>query len=203
MDGMVEPDRWVLDRDKKTVLSHKSVQRKHWMIPSETGVEMTPLPEDLSRRPPLSSEEAIDICELAFQAETLFKAPQDVEWTMKKDALYVLQSRPITTLSPSETEDKRAWYLSLHRSVENLKALRTTIEETLIPEMAKTAKDLAEQDITVLSDRELAVRSDGAGRLTNTGSTHIGKNLFRMPMGFAFSASTIMMPCGRMILMRS
>jgi pyruvate,water dikinase len=156
VDGMVEPDRWVLDRDKKTVLSHKSVQRKHWMIPSETGVEMTPLPEDLSRRPPLSSEEAIDICELAFQAETLFKAPQDVEWTMKKDALYVLQSRPITTLSPSETEDKRAWYLSLHRSVENLKALRTTIEETLIPEMAKTAKDLAEQDITVLSDRELA-----------------------------------------------
>jgi pyruvate,water dikinase len=156
VDGMVEPDRWVLDRDKKTVLSHKSVQRKHWMIPSETGVEMTPLPEDLSRRPPLSSEEAIDICELAFQAETLFKAPQDVEWTMKKDALYVLQSRPITTLSPSETEDKRAWYLSLDRSVENLKALRTTIEETLIPEMAKTAKDLAEQDITVLSDRELA-----------------------------------------------
>ena len=156
VDGMVEPDRWVLDRDKKTVLSHKSVQRKHWMIPSETGVEMTPLPEDLSRRPPLSSEEAIDICELAFQAETLFKAPQDVEWTMKKDALYVLQSRPITTLSPSETEDKRAWYLSLHRSVENLKALRTTIEETLIPEMAKTAKELSEQDITVLSDRELA-----------------------------------------------
>ena len=72
------------------------------------------------------------------------------------NALCVLQSRPITTLSPGETEDKRSWYLSLHRSVENLKALRITIEETLIPEMAKTAKDLAEQDITVVSDRELA-----------------------------------------------
>jgi len=59
-------------------------------------------------------------------------------------------------LSPSETQDKRAWYLSLHRSVENLKALRATIEETLIPEMKKTAKELSEQDIMVLSDRELA-----------------------------------------------
>jgi rifampicin phosphotransferase len=156
VDGMVEPDRWVLDRDKRNVLSHKPAQRDHWMIPSETGVEMTPLPEDLSRRPPLSSEEAIDICELAFQAEALFKAPQDVEWTMKKDALYVLQSRPITTLSASETQDKRAWYLSLHRSVENLKALRTTIEETLIPEMIKTAKELSEKDILTLSDKELA-----------------------------------------------
>ena len=156
VDGMVEPDRWVLDRDKKTVLSHKPAHREHWMVPSEHGVEMAPLPENLTGRPPLSSKEALDICDLAYRAEGLFKAPQDVEWTIKDDALCVLQSRPITTLSPGETENKRSWYLSLHRSVENLKALRTTIEETLIPEMAKTAKDLAEQDIMVVSDRELA-----------------------------------------------
>jgi pyruvate,water dikinase len=156
VDGVVEPDRWVLDRDKKTVLSHQPVPRKHWMIPSEHGVEMAALPEELSTRPPLNSAEALSICDVAFRAEALFKAPQDVEWTIENDTLYVLQSRPITTLSSGETEDKRAWYLSLHRSVENLKALRTTIEETLIPEMITTAKGLAEQDITVLSDRELA-----------------------------------------------
>jgi len=156
VDGRVEPDRWVLDRDKKTVLSHKPAQREHWVIPSEHGVEMVALPQDLSGRSPLSNEEALDICELAYRAEALFKAPQDVEWTIKNDTLYLLQSRPITTLSPSETQDKRAWYLSLHRSVENLKALRTTIEETLIPEMIKTAKELTEQDITVISDIELA-----------------------------------------------
>ncbi|MFO7554296.1 MAG: hypothetical protein R6W88_03755, partial [Desulfobacterales bacterium] len=75
------------------------------------------------------------------------------QWTIKNDTLYVIQSRPITTLSPSETQDKRAWYLSLHRSFKNLQDLRNTIEETLIPEMTKTAKDLAEQDIMVLSDR--------------------------------------------------
>jgi len=156
VDGMVEPDRWVLDRDKNAVLSHKPVQRERWMIPSENGVETAPLPEDLSGRPPLNSEETLGICDLAFRAEALFKAPQDVEWTIKNDTLYVLQSRPITTLSPSETQDKRAWYLSLHRSFKNLQALRNTIEETLIPEMTKTANDLAEQDITVLSDRELS-----------------------------------------------
>jgi phosphohistidine swiveling domain-containing protein len=156
VDGEVEPDRWVLDRDKKTVLSHKPAQREHWMIPSEHGVEMARLPEDLAGRPPLSSEEALGICDLAYRAEALFKVPQDVEWTIKNGTLYVLQSRPITTLSPDETDDKRAWYLSLHRSVENLKTLRSTIEETLIPEMIKTAKDLTEQDITVLSNRELA-----------------------------------------------
>jgi len=156
VDGRVEPDRWVLDRDKKTVLSHKPAQREHWMIPSEHGVEIAPLPENLSGRPPLSGQDALDISELANRSEELFKAPQDLEWTIKNDTLYVLQSRPITTLSPGETQDKRAWYLSLHRSVENLKALRATIEETLIPEMKKTANELSEQDIMVLSNGELA-----------------------------------------------
>jgi pyruvate,water dikinase len=155
VDGRVEPDRWVLDRNNKTVLSHKPSQRVHWMVPSEQGVDMVTLPEDLSKRPPLSNEEALAICELASRAESLFNAPQDVEWTIKNDTLYILQSRPITTLSPSETQDKRAWYLSLHRSVENLKTLRTNIEETLIPEMKKTARELAVQDITILSNREL------------------------------------------------
>jgi pyruvate,water dikinase len=156
VDGVVEPDRWVLDRDKKTILTHNPAPRKQWMIPSEHGVEMTPLPEDLSGRPPLSRKSVLDIYELAFRAEALFKAPQDVEWTIKDKTLYVLQSRPITTLSPGQTDDKRAWYLSLHRSVENLKALRYTIEKTLIPEMIKTAKGLANQDVTALSDLELA-----------------------------------------------
>jgi phosphoenolpyruvate synthase/pyruvate phosphate dikinase len=156
VDGMVEPDRWVLDRYKKTVLSHKEAQREHWMIPTEHGAEMAALPEDLSKRSPLSNEKALDILELAYRAEALFKAPQDIEWTIKNDTLYVLQSRPITTLLPNETQDKRVWYLSLHRSVENLKALRTNIEEKLIPEMIKTAEELAEQEITILLDRELA-----------------------------------------------
>jgi len=156
VDGVIEPDRWVLDREKKVVVSHTPAQRDHWMIPSEHGVEMVSLPEDLSRRSPLSGEEVLAICELAYRAEALFKVPQDVEWTIKNETLYILQSRPITTLMPSETQDKRAWYLSLHRSVENLKTLRATIEETLIPEMTKTAKELAEHDITTLSDQELA-----------------------------------------------
>jgi pyruvate,water dikinase len=156
VDGMVEPDRWVLDRDKKTVLSHIPAQRQHWMMPSDQGVEILALPEDLSKRPPLSSKEALGIGELAYRAEALFEVPQDVEWTIKNDTLYVLQSRPITTLMPDKTQDKRAWYLGLHRSAENLKVLRKTIEETLIPEMIETAKKLGEKDITVLSEGELA-----------------------------------------------
>ena len=156
VDGRVEPDRWILDREKQTILSHNSAERSHWLIPSEHGVEMVPLPQDLSQRPPINAEEALSIYGLACWAEALFKTPQDVEWTIRNDTSYLLQSRPITTLLPNETEDKRAWYLSLHRSFENLKVLRKTIEEKLIPEMKQTARDLADKDLRMLSYGELA-----------------------------------------------
>ncbi len=35
---------------------------------------------------------------MATQVETLYGSPQDVEWGMASGQLYVLQSRPITTL---------------------------------------------------------------------------------------------------------
>jgi hypothetical protein len=44
---------------------------------ADTGVKMMPLPEDYSGRLPLSKEETSNICKLAFQAEVLFKTPQD------------------------------------------------------------------------------------------------------------------------------
>ncbi len=156
VDGRIEPDRWVLDREKHTILSHHPVARTHRLMPCKNGVEMMPLPENLSERPPISDEEALRIYKLAQQTEALFKTPQDVEWTIQNDTLYLLQSRPVTTLLPNQTRDKRAWYLSLHRSFENLKALRKTIEEKLIPEMKQTAADLAEKDLTVLSHKDLA-----------------------------------------------
>jgi pyruvate,water dikinase len=79
-----------------------------------------------------------------------------VEWTFKDNAVFVLQSRPITTAFSADSQDKRPWYLSLHRSFENLKALRKRIETQFIPEMAEEAQTLANVDVGPLSDRELA-----------------------------------------------
>jgi len=156
VDGTVEPDRWILDRRKKTIISHTPAERKHWMIAAESGVQLVALPEKMTHLPPLNTNEACHVFELALEAEKYFNSPQDLEWTYRKRDLVVLQSRPITTLSPQKNGDKRSWYLSLHRSFENLKLLRQKIEHELIPAMITAADELACQELTELSDQELA-----------------------------------------------
>jgi pyruvate,water dikinase len=83
-----------------------------------------------------------------------------MEWTFWQDRFYVLQSRAITTALSKDTDDKRTWYLSLHRSYDNLKALYDKIEHRLIPEMIQAAEDLGRIDLTALSPSDLCAEID-------------------------------------------
>ncbi len=156
VDGTVEPDRWILDRQTGKVLSHRPANREKWVRPSQEGTHLEPLTPDLSGKPPLNDDEIGEIFNHVLKSEKHFGAPQDVEWTFRKEKLFILQSRPITTLSSGSSEDKRPWYLSLRRSFENLKVLRKKIEEELIPAMVEEAERLSHQNCATLSDIQLA-----------------------------------------------
>ncbi|UCH08825.1 MAG: hypothetical protein JSV55_07660 [Deltaproteobacteria bacterium] len=156
VDGTVEPDRWILNRKTGEVVSHTPAHRQKAMVPSVEGVKLKSLPPAKSGAPPLDEKKIKEVFDLALRAERLFGLPQDVEWTFTEDMLYALQSRPITTKFQDDSGDKRPWYRSLRRSFENLQTLRTKIEKELIPAMIEEAKDLASQDLTKLSDIELA-----------------------------------------------
>ena len=110
----------------------------------------------MAARPPLTGDEVQAVFRLAKQAEAHFGVAQDVEWTFRGGKLYLLQSRPITTRPSAENNDQRAWYLSIHRSFENLKALREKIENEHIPTMIQTAADLSAIKLGSLSEGSLA-----------------------------------------------
>jgi len=156
VDGTIEPDRWIIDRANQNIVSHAPPERKEWMTPGPDGVRQATLPADKVDRPPLDPQEVQFVFKTASNAESHFNSPQDVEWTFQGESLVILQSRPITTLSSQTPEDQRGWYLSLHRSFDNLKALRRKIENELIPGMIAEAQELKALDLTAFSDHDLA-----------------------------------------------
>ncbi len=73
--GKITPDTYVLD--KKTIgVGHLSIEGKQ----------------------KLSDKQIIKLAELCQKIEKLFKYPQDIEWAFAKGKIYILQSRPITTI---------------------------------------------------------------------------------------------------------
>jgi len=156
VDGSIEPDRWLLDRKNGTIVSHLPANREKQVIAGPDATRLQALPAEQQANPPLSEDEVARVFRLALQAEELFGSPQDVEWTFVGDELYVLQSRPITSVRAGQEQDSRAWYFTLRRSFENLRRLRTRVESELIPQMELEAKAFAQQDLSKLADSDLA-----------------------------------------------
>jgi pyruvate,water dikinase len=156
VDGSIEPDRWLLDRKNGTIVSHLPANREKQVIAGPDATRLQALPAEQQANPPLSEDEVARVFRLALQAEELFGSPQDVEWTFVGDELYVLQSRPITSVRAGQEQDSRAWYFTLRRSFENLRRLRTRVESELIPQMEREAKAFAQQDLSKLADSDLA-----------------------------------------------
>ena len=156
VDGAVEPDRWRVDRESGAVVSHTAAARESKTVADGRRTRLAGLSPEEKRLAPLSEEEVGAVFSMAATAEKLFGRPQDVEWTFCQGRLVLLQSRPITTGGEGDKQDRRAWYLSLHRSFENLAALRRRIEEDHIPSMIEEARALSAKDLSQLSDRALA-----------------------------------------------
>jgi len=156
VDGTVEPDRWIVQRGSDVIVRFTPANRAVALQPATSGVAMKRLSQKESGKPPLNDSEVVEVLGLTRRLEELFLSPQDVEWTFRGDRLVVLQSRPITTASSGSAEDDRKWYLSLHRSLENLQRLRQRIEQLLLPAMDAEANLLSAANLSALSEAMLA-----------------------------------------------
>ena len=157
VDGLVEPDRWVLDRECRCIVKHDApALRDVRFIRSVGGVQRQKIPGGLQLAEPLSREQVLEVAALGIRLENFFGAGQDVEWTLAGGTVYILQSRPITAEAGQGSTDKRSWYLSLNRSYDNLLQLWESIENKLLPEMDRESAEMAETDLERLSEGELA-----------------------------------------------
>jgi len=108
VSGSVSPDNYVVDRATMEILS-RFIAAKEIMIvrDPETGETITKdTPDDMREKLVLSDEE---ILLLARQAEILEKhygMPEDIEWAFEGGEMFILQSRPVTTIGNStQTEE--------------------------------------------------------------------------------------------------
>jgi phosphoenolpyruvate synthase/pyruvate phosphate dikinase len=158
VDGIVEPDRWILERKNRRILTHSVPEKRDFQFvrSRRLGVQRLPVSETMQNVPPLKQSQVKKIAALGLTLENFFGVSQDVEWTLVADKIHILQSRPITTEGGEDSTDKRSWYLSLTRSYDNLLLLWKSIAKELLPEMDRQSGDLAQISLKELSESELA-----------------------------------------------
>lgn len=100
VSGLVVPDNYQVSRAERRVERAFVPVKRVMLVRNRAGdglVEV-PVPEGSERARVLSDEELLALVELAAQVERFFGSPQDIEWAIAGGTVYLLQSRPITTL---------------------------------------------------------------------------------------------------------
>jgi pyruvate,water dikinase len=160
VDGTVEPDRWVLSRSNGRIISYTPATKNKIITAQKNGITISEIPGSASRKETLTHNEIHGIYNLCKNLEGIFGTAQDAEWTYRNRTLYSLQSRPITTQASNNSDPQRQWYLSLKRSLENLKQLRSEIEHELIPKMQDVASSMGKIKLSQLNNNKLANELD-------------------------------------------
>jgi pyruvate,water dikinase len=98
--GEAAADVFKVDRTGKIV--ERQIARKNishvFDSAAELGVSAVTLSEAEGTKPSLTDDQAVTVARLARDAAQVFGRSQDIEWAIKGDELFLLQSRPITTL---------------------------------------------------------------------------------------------------------
>jgi pyruvate,water dikinase len=100
--GQVEPDTYVVDTSGPRLLSTRVGHQAFKLVAGPDGGNLrVDLPPEESTARVLTDEEAIALARVGIRIAEHYGCPQDVEWVLSGDDMYIVQSRPITTLGPA------------------------------------------------------------------------------------------------------
>ncbi|MCU4750616.1 phosphoenolpyruvate synthase [Halobacteria archaeon AArc-curdl1] len=99
VSGAVSPDNYVISRSDRSVETTVADKKVMHCRDEDTGETVErPVSEEKRTERVLSDEALGRLVDLGEQVEEHYGGPQDVEWAMIGDEVYMLQSRPITTI---------------------------------------------------------------------------------------------------------
>ena len=101
--GKVTPDTYCVDKFHRKILN-KRISNQTWkLVRGQSGeCQRQDVAQDQAKAQKLSDEQILDLAEIGNQIEMHYNKPMDIEWCVEKGEIYVVQARPITTLSANK-----------------------------------------------------------------------------------------------------
>ncbi|RSM85182.1 phosphoenolpyruvate synthase [Kibdelosporangium aridum] len=105
VSGSVEPDTYVMSKKDFSVLSARVGTQLYKIVRSPDGADLrVELTGKEQTWRVLTDEEASELARLAARVEQHYGVPQDIEWAIVDGKVWLVQSRPITTLGAEDGE---------------------------------------------------------------------------------------------------
>ncbi len=93
--GLVTPDRWLLSAEG-SILSTRISDKDVAVVADNIGTKTVQVDPERRKVACLNAGRLRELASMAHRCLEIFQIPQDIEWAIECDRLWLLQSRPIT-----------------------------------------------------------------------------------------------------------
>ena len=109
VSGDVTPDQYLLDKNGIRIID-KEIHKQEWQLVRNTEALVgeleqnikIPVPPSKRAKQKLADKDIVALAKVGKIIEDLYQFPQDIEWAREEKQLFILQTRPVTTLKPKE-----------------------------------------------------------------------------------------------------
>ena len=108
VSGEVTPDLYIIDKNTLAVISRKiSHQEKKLSrdVASDTGNTWQTVATANQEKPKISDADILELAEIAQRLEGHYQTPQDIEWAKDANGIYIVQTRPVTTIKEASEDE--------------------------------------------------------------------------------------------------
>jgi pyruvate,water dikinase len=107
VSGDVTPDHYTINKADMKILE-KDIKAQEWKLVRDAASKSDDpnvkidLTTDEQARQKVTDDEIVQIAKIGKQLEDHYQFPQDIEWATEKGKIFIVQTRPITTIKEGE-----------------------------------------------------------------------------------------------------
>ena len=104
VQGAVIPDHYVVQKETFAILSKEISDQSVQLIKRGEKTEEREVPKNIRDRQKITDEEILKLAKIADGLQKHYYFPQDIEWAKEGKNLYIVQTRPVTTIKDAKKE---------------------------------------------------------------------------------------------------
>ena len=108
VSGQITPDSYVIEKQPRRIIDKNVEIQSRGLYRSENGGnEWRDISKEQGEKQVLSDIEILELSKIILHIENHYGFPCDIEWAFENGKIYILQSRPVTTLNDKAETTKK------------------------------------------------------------------------------------------------
>ena len=106
VSGRMTPDHYEISKNNFSPIKKIIAKQDKQLIKGKKGNKLISIARSYQQTQKLADEKIIQLAKIGKLIEKHYFFPQDIEWAYKDSTIYIVQTRPVTTLKTQKKEEK-------------------------------------------------------------------------------------------------